>query len=132
MLDLSFDESDLDEIIKDGTASLEREYTDGIIESLDLFAELLGYSSPPKAFKISHHKIISASIKKESGEIMFGPMVIYSIIHNSLKLIEQQTGSFDREKIEFIHRVAEGKERADAEGPDVFQYLKNGALGDRI
>jgi hypothetical protein len=127
-LDLTFNESDLDEIVNDGKASLEREYADGIIESLDLFAELLGYSSPPKAFKISHHKIIGASIKKESGEIMFGPMVIYSIIHNSLKLIEQQTGSFDREKIEFIHRVTEGKERADAEGPDVFQYLKNEAL----
>jgi len=76
MLDLSFDESDLDEIVKDGAASLDREYADGVIESLDLFAEILGYCAPPKAFKIGHHKIIGALTKKESGEIIFGPMVI--------------------------------------------------------
>jgi hypothetical protein len=124
MLDLSFDESDLDEIVKDGAASLDREYADGVIESLDLFAEILGYSPPPKAFKIGHHNIIGALTKKESGEIIFGPMVIYSIIHNTLKLIDQQIGSFDKGKMEFIHQVASGKEGADAEGPDVFQYLK--------
>jgi hypothetical protein len=124
MLDLSFDESDLDEIVKDGSASLDREYADGVIESLDLFGEILGYSPPPKAFKIGHHNIIGALTKNESGEIIFGPMVIYSIIHNTLKLIDQQVSSFDKEKIEFVHHVALGKEKADAEGSDVFQYLK--------
>ena len=124
MLDLSFDESDLDEIVKDGAASLDREYADGVIESLDLFAEILGYSPPPKAFKIGHHEIIGALTKKESGEIIFGPMVIYSIIHNTLKLIDQQIGSFNKEKMEFVHQVVSGKEKADAEGPDVFKYLK--------
>jgi len=128
MLDLSFDESDLDEIVKDGAASLDREYADGVIESLDLFAEILGYCAPPKAFKIGHHNIIGALTKKESGEIIFGPMVIYSIIHNTLKLIDQQIGSFDKEKMEFVHQVASGKEKASAEGPDVFQYLKEMAL----
>ncbi len=124
MLDLSFDESDLDEIVKDGAASLDREYADGVIESLDLFAAILGYSPPPKAFKIGHHNIIGALTKKESGEIIFGPMVIYSIIHNTLKLIDQQIGSFNKEKMEFVHQVVSGKEKADAEGPDVFKYLK--------
>ena len=127
MLDLSFDESDLDEIVKDGAASLDREYADGVIESLDLFAAILGYSPPPKAFKIGHHNIIGALTKKESGEIIFGPMVIYSIIHNSLKLIDQQVGSFDKGKMEFVHQVASGKEKAGAEGPDVFKYLKETA-----
>jgi hypothetical protein len=124
MLDLSFDKSDLDEIVKDGSASLDREYADGVIESLDLFAEILGYSPPPKAFKIGHHNIVGALTKKESGEIVFGPIVIYSIIHNTLKLIDQQISSFDKEKMEFVHRVSSEKEKADAEGSDVFQYLK--------
>ena len=124
MLDLSFDKSDLDEIVKDGSASLDREYADGVIESLDLFAEILGYSPPPKAFKIGHHNIVGALTKKENGEIIFGPMVIYSIIHNTLKLIDQQVSSFDKEKMEFVHRVSSEKEKADAEGSDVFQYLK--------
>lgn len=127
-LDLSYNEADLDEIARDGTASLEREYADGVIESMDLFAEILGYSASPKPFRIGHHKIVGALTQKQNGEILFGPMVLYSIIQNSLKLIEQQTGSFDREKIEFIQKVASGKEQASSEGPLVFQYLKKTAL----
>jgi len=127
-LDLSYDESDLDEIVKDGTASLEREYADGVIESMDLFAEILGYSAPPKPFRITHHKIVGALTQEQSGEVFFGPMVLYSIIHNSLKLIETQAGSFDREKLEFIQKVASGKEQASSEGPYVFQYLKEIAI----
>jgi tRNA uridine 5-carbamoylmethylation protein Kti12 len=127
-LDLSYNESDLDEIAGDGAASLEREYADGVIESIDLFAEILGYRTPPKAFRISHHKIIGALRQKESGEVLFGPMVLYSMMHNSLKLIEQQTGSFDREKIEFIQDVVTGKTQASSEGPLVFEYLKKTAL----
>ncbi|NQT68692.1 MAG: hypothetical protein HQ552_03835, partial [Desulfobacteraceae bacterium] len=57
-----------------------------------------------------------------------GPMVIYSLIHNSLNLIDRQVGSFDKEKIEFVHKVASQKEQADAEGPDVFEYLKEKSL----
>ena len=127
-LDLSYDESDLDEIVKDGTASLEREYADGVMESMDLFAEILGYSAPPKPFRIAHHKIVGALTQEQSGEVLFGPMVIYSIIHNSLKLIETQAGSIDREKLEFIQKVASGKEQASSQGPLVFEYLKNTAL----
>jgi hypothetical protein len=127
-LDLSFDASDIDEIVKDGAISLEREYSDGVIESLELFSEVLGYRPAPKAFKISHHKVWGISSRKDSGEIIFGPMVIYSIIHNTLYSIDQQIGSFDREKIEFIHRVATGKEDAAVQGIAVFQYLKEMAL----
>jgi tRNA uridine 5-carbamoylmethylation protein Kti12 len=127
-LDLTFNESDLDEIVNAGKASLEREYADGVIESMDFFAEILGYSTPPKAFRIDHHKIVGALTKKESGEDMFGPMVIYSIIQNSLKLIDKPVDSFDKEKVEFVHQVATGKEKATAEGSDVFQHLKQMAL----
>jgi len=127
-LDLSYDESDLDEIVKDGTASLEREYADGVIESMDLFAEILGYSAPPKPFRITHHKIVGALTQEQSGEVFFGPMVLYSIIHNTIKLIDQRIVSFDRGKIEFVQQVAAGKEQASSEGPYVFQYLKEIAI----
>ena len=126
-LDLSYAESDLDEIARDGIASLEREYADGVMESIDLFAEILGYSAPPKPFRIGHYKIVGALTKKESGEVLYGPMVLYSIIHNTIKLIDQQVGSSDREKIEFVQQVAAGKEQASFEGSSVFQYLKKTA-----
>ncbi|MEJ2656832.1 MAG: hypothetical protein P8012_06500, partial [Desulfobacterales bacterium] len=127
-LDLSFTAADIDEIVKDGLASLDKGYTDGVIECLDLFAEILNYSSSPKAFTIRHHKIVGELVRKETGEDLFGPMVLYSLIHNTLKLLDQQVGSYDREKIEFVQNVAAGKETASIEGPDVFQYLKAAAL----
>ena len=58
LLDLSFNKSDLEDIEKEGSASLENAYADGVTESLSLFAELLGFSSPPKAFKMRHCEIM--------------------------------------------------------------------------
>ncbi len=127
-LNLFFDASDIDEIAKDGLASLGKEYTDGVIESLDLFAEIVNYSVAPKTFRIRHNKIVGALTQKESGEDLFGPMVLYSMIHNTLKLIDEQIGGFDKGKIEFFQQVAGGMQKASAEGPDVFQYLKAAAL----
>ena len=127
-LDLSFTATDIDEIVNDGLASLEKAYHDGVIECLDLFAEILNYSSAPKAFGIRHHKIVGKRVQKETGEDLFGPIVLYSMIHNTLKLLDQEIGSYDREKIEFVHNVANGKKKACAEGTDVFQYLKSKAL----
>jgi len=127
-LNLFFDASDIDEIAEDGLASLGKEYTDGVVESLDLFAEILNYRNAPKAFGIRHNKIVGALTQKESGEDLFGPMVLYSMIHNTVKLVDKQIGSFDTGKIEFFQEVAAGKQKAAAEGPDVFQYLKAAAL----
>ena len=126
-LNLFFDASDIDEIAEDGLASLGKEYTDGVIESLDLFAEILNYSVAPKAFRIRHNKIVGALIQKENEADLFGPMVLYSMIHNTLKLIDEQIAGFDKGKIEFFQQIVAGKQKASAEGPDVFQYLKAAA-----
>ncbi len=123
-LDLSFDKANLDEIETDGLVSLEKEYPEGVIECLTLFGELLAYRPPPKAFRMSHHKIIGQLLPGEAGQSLFGPLVIYSMIHNSLKLIDAQMNSGDKGKAEFVHQVASGKEAADMEGPDVLGHLK--------
>ena len=127
-LDLSFNESDIDEIAKDGQASLERDYSDGIIECLELFAELLDYRPAPKAFQLGRHKIFGALTPKAGEEVMYGPMIIYSLIHGTLKLVKEQISSFDKTKIELIQQIAAGKQKAADEGPDVFEYLKNAVL----
>ena len=124
MIDLSFNKSDIEEIEKDGLDALEKWDADGVVECLSLFAELLGYRSPPKAMKIINHIVIGSLTKNESGELMFGPVVIYNTTNNYLKLIDEQIGSFDKEKIELMHHIAVGKEAAPFEGPLVFQYLK--------
>jgi hypothetical protein len=127
-LDLSFNAADIDEIARDGQASLERDYTDGVIECLELFAELLDYKPAPKAFQLGRYKIMGALTPKVGGEALYGPMIIYSLIHGTLKLIDEQISSFDKTKIELVQQVAAGKQKAAVEGPDVFEYLKNTVL----
>jgi hypothetical protein len=128
LLDLSYTESDINEIAADGKASFERDYTDGVNECLGLFAELLDYKPAPKAFQLSRHKIIGELTPKAGGEVLYGPMIIYSLIHGTLKLIEEQISSFDKTKIELVQQVAAGKQKAAIEGADVFQFLKNTVL----
>jgi hypothetical protein len=127
-LDLSFNESDIDEIAKDGQASLERDYPDGVIECLDLFAELLDYTPAPKAFELGRHKIIGALTPKTGGDALYGPMTIYSLINGTLKLIDEQISCLDKTKIELVQQVVAGKQKAAVEGPDVFEYLKNNVM----
>ncbi len=127
-LDLSYNASDIEIIAKEGSDSLENGYTDGILESLALFAELLGYQPPPKAFRIRHHEIFGAVTEKQSGEIVYGPAVILSLIDNSLKMIEEKISSLDKAKIEFFRQVAQGKETPPVEGKEVFRCLKDAVL----
>ena len=105
---------------------------DGVAECLELFAELLNYKPAPKAFQLSRHKIIGALTPKAGSEVLYGPMIIFSLIHGTLKLIEDRISSFDKTKIEFIQQVAAGKKKAAAEGPDVFEYLKNTVLKKNV
>ena len=51
-LDLSFDESDLEEIQKSGTEALAISNSEGVMEALLLFCEILGYVTPPKSFVV--------------------------------------------------------------------------------
>jgi hypothetical protein len=128
LLDLSFKVSDLQEIEKDGTASLERGYTDGVTETLDLFSELLDYSPLPKDFRISNHIVIGPSIKEAGKETLFGPFIIYSIIHNTIMLVDDKIGTKEKEKIEHLHTTAAGREKASKEGSAVFEYLTETVL----
>ena len=115
-------------IAKDGADSLENGYTDGMLESLALFAELLGYQPPPKAFRIRHHEICGAVSEEQSGEIMYGPAVILSLIDNSLAMIEDKISSLDKAKIEFFQQAAQGKKKPTIVGKEVFRYLKDAVL----
>ncbi len=124
-LDLSFNATDIEGIAKDGQASLERDYPDGVVESLELFAELLDYKPAPRAFQLSRHIILGALTTKAGGEVLYGPMVIYGQIHGNLRFIDEQISSFDKPKIELIQQIATGKQKAAVEGPEVFEHLKN-------
>jgi hypothetical protein len=131
-LDLSFKPSDIEEIAKDGAVSLESGYAEGVTESLVLLAELLGYQPPPKVFRARHHEILGALSKKDAGEILYGPIVIFSLSGNSLKLINDQISNYDKPKLEFFQQVIQGNQAADIDGKDVFLRLKNAALKKNV
>ena len=59
---------------------------------------------------------------------MFGPAVIFSLIDNSLVMLEEEISSLDKGQIKYYQQVAQGKEKASLEGEDVFQWLKEAVL----
>lgn len=124
MLDLTFNASDIKMIEKDGADALALSDTDGVMECLSIFAELLNYTSFPDAFAIDNHKIMGAIKKKETNIILWGPVVLYDTLHNTLKLIDEPVDGNAEDINVFLLRVAMGKEKAAAEGALVFEYLK--------
>jgi hypothetical protein len=130
-LDLSFGAEDVNDIRRDGIASLESNYADGVNESLLLFAELLGYRPPPKPFSVPHCTIYAAVYRKDSGEVVVGPAVIFNLMRNDLKLIEEQFGALEKEKVERFHAIAAGKEKTGVQGAVVFEHLQKAVLSSR-
>lgn len=123
LLDLSFDLDDIEEIEKEAVASLERGYAEGIAEALSLYAELLDFHPAPRNFNLPHHEIFVKSRKDEKGQYVFGPMVMYNNLDNSLKYVENEISGPNREIIGRLNGLSAGKEKAFIEGSDVFKYL---------
>jgi hypothetical protein len=130
-LDLSFGPEDIDDIRRDGIASLDSNYAEGVNEALQLFAELLGYRPPPKPFAVPHCTIYTAVYRKESGETVVGPAVVFNRVHNDLRLTEEQFGAHEKEKVERFHVIAASREKTAVQGADVFEHLQRAVLSSR-
>jgi hypothetical protein len=127
-LDLSHTADDIADIAIDGKASLESRYADGVVEVLAMFAEMLGYQTPPKVFDARHHHIMGALTEKAGGEILFGPAVIYAMAHNEIKLIDRRLSSLNKEDIDYYQGLVKGETKTALEGADVFEFLKQSLL----
>jgi len=123
-LDLAFSASDIAAIAADGAASLENGYAEGVQESLMLLAELLGLVSAPNAFAMKHHDIYGRVSEKPAGEVVFGPLVIYSRVHDSLTCLEDPLSSRDKGRFDRLKAVAAGEAEAAASGAAVFDLMK--------
>lgn len=123
-LDLDFTESDIAAIAGEGIACFENGYAEGVQESLMLFAELLGMVPAPKAFAMAHHKIYGAVGQKTGGETTLGPLVIYSLVHNTLTCLEGPLGSRDKGRFDRLKTVASGDAESAASGPAVFDLMR--------
>ena len=128
-LDLDFDESDIRGIEDDGKDALESCDSLRVIETINVFAELLNYSPPPKAFRMKDIKILGGLNQMENKKILFGPIVLYNTAQNELKLINDYIETDDREKAaNRLHKIILGVEKASEEGRDVFEFLRRKVL----
>ena len=127
-LDLSMNPSDLESVAADGRIALEIDDREGVRESLSIFRELLDFRPPPRPISAGELEIAGRLTPKETGELLFGPAVIYSPVDNSLKYIKESISTQDSQRSDFMLQVAAGKIKAAGEGAAVFQCLKDIAI----
>jgi hypothetical protein len=131
-LDLAFSPADIESIVKDGMDSLDNHYSEGVVECLMLLAEVLDYQPAPKAFAIRHHTLLGAMGHTSGGEALFGPMVIYSHIQNTLRLIDRKIGAYAKAEIEQLRQEITSDSPPALAGADVLRYLKDQVLQPNI
>ncbi len=122
-LDLSYSPEDIAAIALDGAASLESRYAEGVVEALDLLAEVLGYVPPPPPFAAAHHQI-RARVARPAGELCCGPLAIYSLAHIRLSYIDRPLKAADETDLKYFQEVLKGSDKAAAQGIAVFKALE--------
>jgi hypothetical protein len=128
LLDLSFDEKDVDDMAEEGTKALVSADSDGVMEILDLFVELLGYRAVPAAVLVNDYVMFGAHHGWEDGREAFGPIIMYNDRTNVLRLIKDPISVDDPIANVKIPGVALGDAEPDAEAYQVFRFLKDAAL----
>lgn len=123
-IDLSFSEADIAALAREGCTSLENKYTDGVLETLALFAELLGYQKPPKPLRLAHNEIRGRVDKPRPGEWVIGPVVMYNLMEARLTMLRGPVSSLNEGALETYQQVAVGQAKADVEGPAVWEALQ--------
>jgi hypothetical protein len=108
---------------RDGMAALDNGYADGVVEILRLFVEILGFEALPTSLTIPHCHMAGAPGRKTSGEVAYGPVVVYNLMHNKLGFVDDVVGVYDKGLIEGLHAIAKGGGDATVEGPAVFERL---------
>ena len=128
LLSLRFEEKDIEEIANDGSDALERGNSEAVMETLDLFVELLGYESVPAAVLVNDYVMFGSRHEAEDKREAFGPIIMYNDRTNILRLIEGTVHVDDPVEQEIIPRVALGEVEPDAEGYRVFRFLKEAVM----
>lgn len=123
-LDLSFTPQDIDDLARDGKASLESSYGEGVLEILTLFAEILNYEKPPKAFAARHFYIRG----KKSDKAIFGPAFSYDQINGKLFFIDDTFDATRNSDTTRFKAILSGDESPSNKGGEVFDLLKAAVL----
>ena len=122
-LDLRYSAEDIAALALDGAAALESRYAEGVVETLDLLAELLAFETPPRPFAAPHHHILARVIHDDGGT-RWGPMALYDQMHNRLLYIDRPLAAAVEADLRYFQQVLQGRDQAAAEGIAVFKALE--------
>jgi hypothetical protein len=128
LLDLRYQERDIQEMADKGLEAFVRGDSEGVMEILDLFVEILGYASVPAEVLVNDYVMFGACHKDENGRQTFGPVVMYNDRRNIIRLIKAKVPMGDPVQRAVIPGVALGEMRPDEEDYGVFQFLKEEVL----
>jgi hypothetical protein len=123
-LDLSYTPADIDAMAEDGLDALKNKYAEGVIEIMTLFAELLGFVTAPKMFRVAHHHIWGGLTRPDPGRYIFGPAVIFSLMHHSLKMHPYSVDSTHKADMQRFMQIAKGEAEAELKDSQVLERLK--------
>lgn len=127
-LDLSFCEADIKQLEYEGRAAVEWKDTEGVLESLRLFGELLGLVPEPGAFRVDPYVIRGRLAKSEAGDQRFGPAVVFHLGEGTLAWVNESVGLADKEGIRGFMDKATGARAPDLKGTAVIRHLAEAVM----
>jgi hypothetical protein len=126
-LDLSFTDQDLDQIKMDGAVALDTADSPGVVQSLTLFAQMLGYIPAPRFLAVTGYTLFCGVNTVGAGEGVYGPHVIYHAAGNRLMMVSVSIKQGEKEKVELLLKAVQGVDKPDMEGAAVLAFLKDRA-----
>jgi hypothetical protein len=132
LLDLTYTRDDLALLLEDARSGLERESIEQIQESLELFLELLDFQ-PVSLGVLEQDLQIVARPRLNAGDVpSFEHLLLFNEENLSLGLkIGLKKGPFSPESdsdLAWVMQYVRGREPADLQGMDVFEFLADLAL----
>jgi hypothetical protein len=128
LLDLSYNREDLGALVEDARRGLEKKSLEQVQESFDLFFELLNFQ-PVSLGALEQDLQISARPKTNgSTSTTFEDPIFFD---EEKLLVGLKKGSFSPQSdsdLSWVVRYAQGRETADLEGVEVFEFLAELAL----
>jgi hypothetical protein len=127
-LDLHYTDRDIEDLARDGMAWLAGVNAEGVEKTLRMFAELLGYRTPPGYFGLDRTVSYGIAASGPDDEVIFGPLVLYRPEANALAWIDRTFSRTDTRQMEFLRAAAAGQAPAPVTGDAVFQKLQENVL----
>ena len=127
-LDLTYTETDIKNLAREGMAWLAGNNAGGVGKSLAMFATLLGYQEYPDYLGFKHIVCYGISASGPDNDPTIGPLVLYRPDNNTLAWINESLSLSDSKQMEFFRSVAAGESSVPVTGDMVFERLQENVL----